>query len=445
MKTYPTTTFTGVLHHSDIFRKVIFLFFLLSVTIIGFARQGNTKKTLEFRNATLISGTAGADNAVYRFPQVSSDIDALVKITGRSSSLVKLVSIDMTNTGWDKAFQPEVTYNNGNTTGFNDWWMEFEISFVEKGKSTLVDVNSFDVTGLDIDGNGDKIREYVSFYKPKSYLLEGTSLLQVKNLLDLVLGLLTPGKKFEGPTRNFSNIDTSATGVMVTNTYDNANKFRLRTGGASSGSNSGASRMYSMYFKSFKYEAPVQFTLPLVLNSFDAALNNKKVSLNWVTGMEKSLSHFVIERSTNGVDYTEAGLVFAYGNSGVKQTYAFADVINTNSKGVLYYRLKMVDTDKRSQRSNVRMIKTSEASADIQLTAFPNPVVNEVRVTIPASWQNKSVNYDVYNTSGVLVKHVATRSASQIETVDMQNLGAGMYVVKASTETESAMQRIIKK
>ena len=86
---------------------------------------------LVFKNAVLESGVAGADGGVYRFSDVSTNIDALVKITGRSGSLVTLVSIDINSSGWDKAFQPEVTYNNGTATGVADWWMEFEISFVE--------------------------------------------------------------------------------------------------------------------------------------------------------------------------------------------------------------------------------------------------------------------------------------------------------------------------
>ena len=49
-----------------------------------------------FKNGVLQSGTAGANNAVYRFPSVITGIDALVKINGRSSSMVQLVTIDLT-------------------------------------------------------------------------------------------------------------------------------------------------------------------------------------------------------------------------------------------------------------------------------------------------------------------------------------------------------------
>src|SRR5690348_9146065 len=84
----------------------------LVISVVGFAQgsgngQGNggsglgnggANSQFVFRNATLAAGTAGADGAVYRFPSVATGIDALVKINGRSSSLVKLVSIDLSNT-----------------------------------------------------------------------------------------------------------------------------------------------------------------------------------------------------------------------------------------------------------------------------------------------------------------------------------------------------------
>ncbi|HEY0679026.1 MAG TPA: T9SS type A sorting domain-containing protein [Chitinophagaceae bacterium] len=188
-----------------------------------------------------------------------------------------------------------------------------------------------------------------------------------------------------------------------------------------------------------------EFSLPLVLKSFNATLVNKKVKLTWTTGHEKDLVYFVIERSTNGVDYSEAGFVFAAGNASLMQ-YSFPDVMPNASRGVIYYRLKMMDSRKRFQYSPVRLVRISETTAtELQVVAYPNPVINELRITIPAAWQNKSVSYEVYNMSGHLVKRIAAAHASQTETLNVRELGKGTYVVKAFTQTEVAAQRIVKK
>lgn len=452
MKTYLyQIIFPGAFPIARLFPKGFYTLLLCSSYTFAVAGPGgsNNSNDLQFRNAKLESGIAGKDGAVYRFSQVNNDVDALVKIIGRSSSQVKLVSIDLSNTGWDNAFQPQITYNNGKTNGAVDYWMEFEISFVNKDKNTPVTVSSFNVTGLDIDGNGTNAHEYLSFYKLSSYTLENRSLLNVTNLLDALigdlLGILTPGKRFDGPLTNYGGIDTSATRIMETNSYTNTNSFHVRTGVSASGVADVSDRMYSLYFKSFAYQAPVQFTLPLVITSFDANLDNKNVTLKWETGKEKKLSHFVIERSTNGRDYEDAGVVFASGSSDVKQDYSFSDAINTSAKGVLYYRLKMVDQLNAYNYTEVRIIRFGgDATASLHLQAFPNPVVNELRITIPAAWQEKQVNYDLYNGNGQLVRHIASNQANQTEVVSMQGLGRGMYIVKAYTGNEMASQIVVK-
>lgn len=402
---------------------------------------------LSFKDPVLESGTANADGAVYRFSKVNSKVDALVTINGRSSSLVKLVNLDMKTTGHGKAFQPQVTYNNNSTPGgITDWWMEFKISFVNTGTNTPAVVDSFRITALDIDGNGDKINEWVSFYNIKSYLFEQTTQLVGTNIWEL-LGLVNTlvGRKFEGPRTNYTNIDTNATNVMVTNMYQNANEFRMRTGGHSVGPNSSADRMYSFWFRSFNYQAPQVFSLPLVLNEFSATLNNKKVNLNWVTGKEKALSHFVIERSVNGIDYSDAGIVIANGNSNVKIDYNFADAINTKASGVIYYRLKMVDQDGRFQHSPVRLIRIGEEKQNVTVAAYPNPVTSELRITIPTSWQNKTISFDLYNANGQLVKHIVSGKASQTEVLNVNELMSGAYIMKVVNGTETAVQKIVKR
>jgi hypothetical protein len=187
-----------------------------------------------------------------------------------------------------------------------------------------------------------------------------------------------------------------------------------------------------------------EFSLPLVLKTFNASLNNKKVNLTWVTGHEKDLSHFIIERSTNGRDYTEVAIVFAMGNPKAVQSYNFADLVDADTRSIIYYRLRMLDSRKRQQFSPVRIIRISDAASNVKVTAYPNPVVNELRVTVPASWQNKQVSYELYNLSGNMIKRISTNHASQTETLNVKELGNGTYIVKAYTQSESASQRVVK-
>lgn len=443
MKTYqcPQAIALSVNSSANV-RRLLILLWLLSFYALTASSQ-----ELVFKNAQLVSGTDKEDGATYRFTKVNTQVDAIVTINGRSSSNVRLVSFDMDNVGHDKAFQPRVGYGNDNTPdGLIDWWMEFNISFVKTGTNTAVSVDSFQVTGLDIDGNGQKINEWVSFYNNKTYMFENSTLLHGSNIMDLVNSVSTVvGRKFVGPSANFVDVDTNATNVMVTNKYESTNSFKLRTGATSTGANGASNRMYSFWFKSFSYQAPNEFTLPLVLLNFNTTLAEKKVNVNWTTGKEKELSHFVIERSTNGLDYTEVGMVVASGSSNVKIDYSFSDMLKTDLKGVLYYRLKMVDMDGSFQRSTVKLIRLGETKSTTAISTYPNPVMSELRVTLPASWQNNKVVLDVYSTNGQIVKQVTAARASQTEVLNMNGLPAGVYVVKATSGGETAVQRVVKK
>lgn len=200
----------------------------------------------------------------------------------------------------------------------------------------------------------------------------------------------------------------------------------------------------SAAFRKGRSGDPTPFSLPLVLLSYDISMNNRNVFMTWVTGQEKKISHFVIERSLNGADYVETGIVVATGNSDIKQNYTYSETL-AMQVGVVYYRLKMVDTYGRFQNSQVRLVRTGlDASASMQLQAFPNPAVNQVALTVPARWQSKHVDFYVYNMSGNMVRRVSNNKSNQTETVNLTGLEKGFYMVKASTESETLVQRVMK-
>src|SRR3954464_577887 len=180
-----------------------------------------------------------------------------------------------------------------------------------------------------------------------------------------------------------------------------------------------------------------EFSLPLVMSAFKAILTDNKVTLSWTTGIEKRISHFVVERSTDGIEYKEAALVFAVTNSSVKQNYSFTDVVSIYSKGVLYYRIKIVDANGRFQNSAGKLIRVGDAANVTKVETYPNPVVHEVRITIPSSWQNQTVRYEIYNYSGRLVKGMTSSNANQTEVMNLDECIAGLYIIKAYTRSET--------
>ena len=186
-------------------------------------------------------------------------------------------------------------------------------------------------------------------------------------------------------------------------------------------------------------------TLPVNLVSFDAKYNKPDAILNWSTAQEKNFSHFVLEQSTDGINYNQLVIVFGAGESDTKKNYSYTDKNLAGRKGLVYYRLKSVDNDGKFDYSSVRIIRLlDEEKKGITLSTYPNPAVNELKVTIPAAWQSKKATYEVVNTNGQVARKVVTGNSSQTETINVNSLAPGFYIVRVICEGQIAQQKIIK-
>ncbi len=137
--------------------------------------------------------------------------------------------------------------------------------------------------------------------------------------------------------------------------------------------------------------------------------------------------------------------MFAYGNATDKTNYSLSDNVNTNQAGVIYYRLRSFDIDGKSELSETRIIRIGkQTEKNISIVTYPNPVSNEVRITIPANWQNKKVVYEVFNAAGKAIKKIETANSSQTETMNVSSFAPGFYIVRVSFEGQIAQQKIVK-
>ncbi len=184
--------------------------------------------------------------------------------------------------------------------------------------------------------------------------------------------------------------------------------------------------------------------LPVSVINWKAILKHRGVELSWMTTVENNLTHFIIERSLTGSNYEEIATLPASGNTNVLQKYLYADKLQPRASGVIYYRLKSTDVSGTVKRSDVIMIRTNTAVTQELLSVYPNPAINDVTVNVPVKWQGRKVVYEVYNGYGTMVKKVLNPSSLATETMPLTNLPAGLYMVKASADAESAIIRLMK-
>lgn len=117
----------------------------------------------------------------------------------------------------------------------------------------------------------------------------------------------------------------------------------------------------------------VVIVTPVKLLTFGATKFNSDILVKWETAQELNNSHFIIERSTDGISFISVGQVKGNENSSIIVAYNFLDV---NAPTVnLYYRLKQVDLDGTFTYSDIVLVKAGKSNNGT-ISIFPNPIAD---------------------------------------------------------------------
>ena len=81
--------------------------------------------------------------------------------------------------------------------------------------------------------------------------------------------------------------------------------------------------------------------LPIELISFNADCHNNTVLLSWATASEINNAYFTIQRSMDGITFSDLVFINGKGNSNTLSNYSYLDKNPLN--GLTYYRLKQTD------------------------------------------------------------------------------------------------------
>jgi uncharacterized delta-60 repeat protein len=168
--------------------------------------------------------------------------------------------------------------------------------------------------------------------------------------------------------------------------------------------------------------------LPVTLTTFTATTQgNTAVHLMWATASEVTSVRFEVERSLDGVIFTQIGQVAAAGTSLMAHTYALTDARLPTETGQLYYRLRQVDQDGTAYYSPVRTIALSGAAAGLHL--YPNPTAGAATLTGAESRAGVQV-------LDALGRVLATAAADATGTAHLLGgLPPGVYVVRSGGRT----------
>lgn len=165
--------------------------------------------------------------------------------------------------------------------------------------------------------------------------------------------------------------------------------------------------------------------LPVSFTSFSVKADGCKALLEWQTGSEQNNSHFVVERSTNGNDFTAIGRVGAAGNSNSLNTYRFTD--GAPAGGINYYRITQVDFDGKRSSTGIKAIRIQCDGNAVTIKAYPNPATSQINIQSGKAVAQVNV---VASNGTTVMKYVPSQNQGGTFSLNIQQVQKGIYLLQ---------------
>lgn len=215
-------------------------------------------------------------------------------------------------------------------------------------------------------------------------------------------------------------------------TYANTNTGLITTFGVDV-----AGEIYAGNINGEIYKISSDDPLSVELVHFEVIKNDsEKVKLHWKVEEQDEVLHYEIEHSQDGKEFVAVGKTEAKKK---EKNYEFID--QQPSKGLNYYRLKMIHKDNKIDYSNtiqIRLINT-------EFKIFPNPTKRKITVEFAELTVKNKLELHIFNSSGQLVyTHPMTiTSNTYYEDIILPKLPTGVYTVDIIADMQKYQEQLI--
>lgn len=185
--------------------------------------------------------------------------------------------------------------------------------------------------------------------------------------------------------------------------------------------------------------------LPVTLSSFSASLSKDQVvNLNWSTSMEINCSRFVVQRSFDGIYFTDIATVDGNGSTSLFHSYAATDLAYSFINSVVYYRLKQIDFDGKANFSDIIAIKIKNENKNVVIS--PNPFKNFINVNFQSD-KRKPLSIKIFSVDGKEMKSKQTfvNPGNNYLRIDgLSSIPPGNYLLLLFSENKKIVEKITK-
>jgi photosystem II stability/assembly factor-like uncharacterized protein len=176
--------------------------------------------------------------------------------------------------------------------------------------------------------------------------------------------------------------------------------------------------------------------LPIELLNFNAKLVQEKVVIKWQVANEKTLNHYVVERSDDGKMFNFLQR---------QEPGSFSAIDDKPNYGTNYYRLKMVENDGSYNYSPIRSVQF-EPKKRTEFDVYPNPTDDVLNIKFNSTTA-QTVDFTLVNALGqtVYTYQLDSKEGDNLMYFYTKNLPSGIYTLIINQENVVSTKKIIKK
>jgi hypothetical protein len=141
--------------------------------------------------------------------------------------------------------------------------------------------------------------------------------------------------------------------------------------------------------------------------------------ITWNVSEENNVSHYEVEKSTNGSNYTKIAEVPATSAT----SYSYTDITAPSAND--FYRVRSKDLDGASKLSPVLSLKSGK-TGKISLKAFPSPARTTLTIQHDGSQQGM---INISSVDGRLIKSITASKGTVQTMIDVSGMQPGMYIL----------------
>jgi hypothetical protein len=162
--------------------------------------------------------------------------------------------------------------------------------------------------------------------------------------------------------------------------------------------------------------------LAQTLLHFNGQRKNGNIQLNWQTADEINMSYYIVERSTDGVEFTPVQRVAATGRT--RNTYTATDT--HVPAGVVYYRLQTVEYSGLIDYSPIISFNNGNTQP---FHVYPSLITGNTSVTVTCPFTNHTSYIRVIGVDGKVWRTIPVAAGATKTSINVTNLARGSYFV----------------